>query len=173
MNTLDYIIIGAIIGIFLSLYGLKLLKRWKFKRRLSKARAGEIKAVDLVKRHGFNVVDLQKEESYTLFIDKKPHTISVRADMIVKKGTKTYVAEVKTGNKVTSPTHTQTRRQLLEYFIVYRPYGLLLVDMDKQKIRTVEYSILKRDLEVLINRWLWIAIVFVGGFIVGFLTRGG
>ena len=111
--------------------------------------------------------------AYTLFIDDKPHRVTVKADMIVKKGSKTYVAEVKTGEKVTSPKYTDTRRQLLEYYMVYRPNGLILVDMERQKLRTVEYSILRYDKVVYIDRLIWFSILLVIGFIVGFLTRGG
>ena len=83
------------------------------------------------------------------------------------------MAEVKTGDKVTSPKYTNTRRQLLEYYMVYQPNGLLLVDMEKQKVRKVEYSILKYDRTVFINRLMWFMVIFILGFIVGFLNRGG
>jgi len=173
MNILDYIISGIVVGVFLAINGLRYHNKWKLKKRLRRAKKGEQKAIDLMKNYGFNVVDLQKKESYTLFIDDKPREVSVKADMIVKKGRNTYVAEVKTGEKVTSPTYPNTRRQLLEYYMVYRPKGLLLVDMEKRKIRKIEYSILKKDFEGILNRTLWLVLAFVGGFIIGFLIRGG
>src|SRR5690554_212186 len=101
MDNLHYIISGIILGFFLSFYSMKYFKKWKLKKRLLKAKKGEHKAIDLVRSHGFEVIDLQKEESYTLFIDNIPRKVTVKADMIVKKGRHIYVAEVKTGNKVT------------------------------------------------------------------------
>lgn len=173
MDIANYIIFGVIIGIILAFYIFKFFRRWKLRKRMQKAKKGEYKAIKFMKSQGFRVTDLQKEGSYTLFIDDKPHVVNVKADMIVKKGKKTYVAEVKTGDKVTSPKYTDTRRQLLEYYMVYQPSGLLLVDMEKQKVRKVEYSILKYNRTVFINRLMWFVVIFIFGFIVGFLNRGG
>ena len=114
-----------------------------------------------------------KDRTYTLFIDDKPNDVTVRADMIVRKGNKIYVAEVKTGEKVTSPKYRETRRQLLEYFFVYQPNGLLLIDMEKRKIKTVVYSFLKCDKTAYIKRLVFSLSLIVIGFIIGFLTRGG
>ena len=129
MDAITYVIFGAIIGVFLTIYIIKYFKRLRLVRRLQKAKRSEYKAISFMESNGFEILDLQKESSYTLFIDDRPHEIKVKADMIVKKGNKIYVAEVKTGDKATSPKYADTRRQLLEYFMVYRPSGLILVDM--------------------------------------------
>jgi len=173
MDIIFYIIFGLIVGIFLTVYVLKYLRRWNLKKRIQKAKKSEYKAIQFIENQGYQVMDLQKESTYTLFIDNKPHMVKVKADMIVKKGNKTYVAEVKTGEKVTSPKYTDTRRQLLEYYMVYRPNGLILVDMERQKLKTVEYSILKHDKVAFLDRLLWFSILVTIGFILGFLTRGG
>lgn len=173
MDIIFYIIFGIIIGIILTVNIIKFLRRWNLRKRIQKAKKSEYKAIEFMENQGYQVIDLQKECAYTLFIDDKPHRVTVKADMIVKKGSKTYVAEVKTGEKVTSPKYTDTRRQLLEYYMVYRPNGLILVDMERQKLRTVEYSILRYDKVVYIDRLIWFSILLVIGFIVGFLTRGG
>lgn len=173
MDVLSYIISGVLIGIFLTINLFKYLKRWKLKKRIEKAKNSEYKAIELMKNRGFEIIDLQKECAYTLFIDNKPHKVTVKADMIVKKGNKIYVAEVKSGEKVTSPKYTDTRRQLLEYFMVYRPSGLILVDMEKQKLRTVEYSILNHDKSAYLHRLVSAIVLLLIGFVVGFLTRGG
>ncbi|MDD4569946.1 MAG: hypothetical protein PHE70_07485 [Tepidanaerobacteraceae bacterium] len=173
MDIIYYITFGIIVGVFVAVNVSKYLKLRTLKRRIRKAKKGEYRAIEFIKKQGFQVVDIQKEESYTLFIDDKPYEVTVKADMIVRKGSKTYVAEVKTGEKVTSPKYKDTRRQLLEYYLVYQPNGLLLIDMEEQKIRTVVYSILKYDKAIYINRLTWSAIIFVAGLIIGFLTRGG
>jgi len=173
MDAITYVIFGAIIGVFLTIYIIKYFKRLRLVRRLQKAKRSEYKAISFMESNGFEILDLQKESSYTLFIDDRPHEIKVKADMIVKKGNKIYVAEVKTGDKVTSPKYADTRRQLLEYFMVYRPSGLILVDMEKQKIRTVEYSILNFETSKYINHVALCLLIFIIGFVIGFLTRGG
>ncbi|MCG1012675.1 hypothetical protein JT739_08695 [Tepidanaerobacter sp. GT38] len=173
MDILSYIIFGALIGIFLTIVLIKYIQRWKLKKRLQKAKKSEYEAIKLMKKYGFEILDLQKKYAYTLYVDDKPHKVTVKADMIVKKGNKIYIAEVKSGDKVTSPRYTDTRRQLLEYYMVYRPSGLILVDMEKQKLRTVEYSILNHDKSEYFHRIISTSVLLIIGFIVGFLTRGG
>lgn len=173
MDIISYIFFGIIVGIILTVNIIKFLRRRTLKKRIQKAKKSEYKAIEFMEHKGYQVIDLQKECDYKLFIDGKPHKVTVKADMLVRKGNKTYVAEVKSGEKVTSPKYTDTRRQLLEYYMVYRPNGLILVDMERQKLRTVEYSILKYDKVVFINRLIWFSSLLAIGFIVGFLTRGG
>ncbi|ADL08060.1 PD-(D/E)XK nuclease family protein [Thermosediminibacter oceani] len=161
------IILGAILGIL----GWKYFLDLKLRKRMEKARISERGAVSLLKKHGFDIVDVQKEASYEVFVNGKPHKVTVRADVIVKKDGKIYVAEIKSGKTSPSLNTSATRRQLLEYYLVYKPAGLILVDMEQRKIKTVEYSILKRDYFQV--RYLFYAVViFFIGFIMGFLTRG-
>jgi len=171
MTIKHYSILGAIIGAFLALFILKLFNQIKVKRRFEKAKNSEKQAVILLERHGFRITDIQKTKTYTLFVDNKPHEAMVRADMIAKKNNKTYVVEVKSGKKAPSPRSIATRRQLLEYYLAYRPDGLLLVDMEKEKIRQIRYSFI--DKSTVLKHMLWFVVIFFLGAIVGFLTRGG
>ena len=173
METIFYISFGVAVGIISYIGILKYITTRNLKKRMKKAKKGEIEAIDLMKNHGYKIVGLQKESTYTLLIKDRPHKVKVRADMIVKKGNKTYVAEVKTGEKATSPKYADTRRQLLEYFLVYKPYGLILVDMEKKKIKTVKYSILENKNALYLEKIMWLSFLFIVGFIIGFLTRGG
>jgi hypothetical protein len=172
MNDFYYIFLWVVIGAMTVAVFLRYLKRWKIKKRIFKAKKSELKAVELLKKNGFEIIDLQKESYYILSIDDKPYKAAVKADMIVKKGNKTYVAEVKSGESSPSPRFIATRRQLLEYYLVYRPSGLLLVDMEREKIRKVEYSILNSRYRSLVDYLGWPAVIFFAGFIIGFLTRG-
>jgi len=173
MKDLFYIILWIIIGAAATIVFLRYLKRSKIKKRIFKAKKSELKAVELLKKKGFEIIELQKQSHYTLSIDDKPYKAAVKADMIVKKGNKTYVAEVKSGESSPSPRFIDTRRQLLEYYLVYRPSGLLLVDMEKERIRKVEYSILNPGVNSFVTNLGWPALIFFVGFVIGFLTRGG
>lgn len=173
MDVIYYIVFGVLTGIFLTINVIRYLRKRKLIKRIKKAKRSEYKAIRFMESNGFEVIGLQKKCVYTLFIDNKPHKITVKADMIVKKGNKIYVAEVKSGEKVTSPKYTDTRRQLLEYYMVYRPSGLILVDMEKQELRTVEYSILNYEKTTYFHRLVLFSVLLIVGFVVGFLTRGG
>ncbi|NLZ53929.1 MAG: hypothetical protein GX892_12445 [Thermoanaerobacteraceae bacterium] len=173
MDIISYIVFGVLIGIIFTFNVIKYLRKRKLRMRVNKAKKSEQQALRFMENNGFEILDLQKRCVYTLLIDNKPHKIAVKADMIVKKGNKIYVAEVKSGDKVTSPKYTDTRRQMLEYFMVYRPNGLILVDMEKQKLRTVEYSILNYEKSTYIHHLMLCSVLLIIGFVVGFLTRGG
>lgn len=168
----EYIgILLIVTGIFLGIWCLKFYQKIALRRRRKKARICEKKAIDLLKKYGFDILDVQKSASYFIFINGKPKEIKVRADVIVKKGGKVYVAEVKSGKNSPLLNVPATRRQLLEYYLVYKPAGLLLVDMEQEKIKTIEYSILKKDYSKL--RYILYALgIFFVGFLLGFLTRG-
>lgn len=167
-----YVILGGFVGALIALSLLKTFSSLKIKKRLNRARKSELKAVDLLKKYGFKIIDLQKAENYKFKVDNKSYKATVKADMIVKKGNKTYVVEVKSGKKAPSLKNIATRRQLLEYYLVYRPDGLILVDMEEKKIHSVDYPIVSKRSIQRKNIVSLIVVSFIIGFIVGFLTRG-
>lgn len=173
IEVISYVFFGIITGVILTINISKYLRKRNFKKKMQKAKKSEHRAVKFLENKGYQILDFQKKCFYTLYIDNKPYKIEVKADLIVKKGNKNFVAEVKTGEKVTSPKYTGTRRQLLEYYMAYRPDGLILVDMERQKIRTIKYSILRYNKEVFVKRLVWVSTILFLGFIMGFLTRGG
>ena len=65
--------------------------------------------------------------------------IALRADLLVERGGRRYVAEVKTGEAAPSLATAATRRQLLEYLIAYRVDGVLLVDAERGSVHEVEF----------------------------------
>jgi hypothetical protein len=83
----------------------------------------------------------------------------------VQKGKKTFVAEVKSGQVGIDPTEPATRRQLLEYDYVYKPDGLLLVNMLDQKIYQVKFSFPKYTSDTLIVKIAAMAIIVLLVFI--------
>lgn len=172
MDLKFYVILGGFVGAFLALFLLKAFTNLKIKKRFKKAKKSEEKAIELLEKYGFKIIDLQKAENYNLIIDGKIINATVRADMIAKKGNKIYVVEVKSGKKAPSLKNIATRRQLLEYYLVYRPDGLILVDMEKEKIHSVDYSIVNKRFNWLRNNVISLIVALIIGFIVGFLTRG-
>ncbi|MGI6485757.1 MAG: hypothetical protein ACOX15_05450 [Tepidanaerobacteraceae bacterium] len=171
MKWLYYSISGLTAVVFTLLYLIKYFRTIKAKNRIRKAKRSEKKAIKLLESRGFEIVDIQKENSYKLYVDGKPYEACVKADIIARKGSKYYVAEVKSGEKATSPRYPETRRQLLEYFLVYKPDGLILVDMEKKNLRKIEYAIVK-DRNNNISILLKYALIFIIGLVIGFLTRG-
>ena len=132
-------LVAALLGAIATLQLLRWLDRW---RRIARARSafrGEIRARRLLQRAGFTVEGEQVAHEYSYRCDGRPQRAGLRADFLVRDGSKRYVAEVKTGKLVTSLEHAATRRQLLEYQCAFETDGVLLVDAVAQRIHTVEF----------------------------------
>ncbi len=145
MNATDYFIIGMIIGGMILYYLLKKKKSLAIKRMLRKARKGEHKAIHLLESNGYTVTGAQERKTITTWINGKPYENHVRADYLVKKRGKTFVAEVKTGKNAPKPTLADTRRQLMEYYLAYGTDGILLIDMERRKINEVVFAVSGRE----------------------------
>jgi hypothetical protein len=112
---------------------------WHARRRMQRAADGEARAATLLRRRGFEVQDAQVPGSFVLHVDDAPHTVRLRADLIVQRRGRRYVAEVKTGAVAPRPDHRATRRQLLEYGMAYDADGVLLVDAERGAVHEVRF----------------------------------
>ena len=108
-------------------------------RRLHRAQDGESRAERLLTARGYQILDRQVTERWALHIDGTPVPVSCRADLLVGRGRRRYIAEVKTGARAPDPTNPATRRQLLEYLLAFEVDGVLLIDMESEAIRKVDY----------------------------------
>lgn len=115
-------------------------------RRLRRAQAGEAEAERLLEAAGWRVLDRQLTASWWLEVDGEPVEVRCRADLLVEavrvhdvpRG-HTYVADVKTGDRAPRPTLPATRRQLLEYRLVFEADGALVVDMRAGRIHRLGF----------------------------------
>jgi hypothetical protein len=115
-------------------------RRLRMRRRFARAQRAEDAAAKVLARSGYKVLDSQPELSWIVRLDRRAYTVDIRADYLVKRGRKRYIAEVKTGNHAPSITTSATRRQLLEYMMAYPVDGVLLVDMEDESIYHVDFS---------------------------------
>lgn len=116
-------------------------RRFRDRRRSARAVAGEAAAEDLLRGLGYAITDRQAPLQYALQVDGAPHPVSLRADYLVERGGRRYVAEVKTGGQAPSLRTAATRRQLLEYRLAYAVDGVLLVDMEASAVREVVFPL--------------------------------
>jgi hypothetical protein len=126
---------------------LLLLREWwmvgAIRRRLRaqwvRAERGEESAERLLVRGGWSIEGRQVSTRYDLRVDGEPSSVLVRADYIVRRGGRRYVAEVKTGRLAPRIETSSTRRQLLEYRIAFGVDGVLLVDADAARVSFIEF----------------------------------
>lgn len=122
-----------------------LLGLWREQRRraiASRAARSERGAEALLRAAGYEVCERQIRGEGRLWVDGRWWRFEVRADLLVERRAAhpglqpgdRLVVEVRTGARGPEPFRPPTRRQLLEYLQVFQPDGVLLVDMEQQRI---------------------------------------
>lgn len=109
--------------------------------RVHRAQRAEDAAEALLEAAGYAIEDRQVRGELVVEIDGVPETVTSRADLLVSRDDRWFVAEVKSGALVTNPKHPSTRRQLLEYQLTFDVDGILLVDMETERIVAVRFPV--------------------------------
>lgn len=115
----------------------------RLRAKAARAARGEVRAEALLARRGFSVEARQAPGRWSFAVDGEPVAVGVRADLVVTRGRRRFVAEVKTGGRAPSVTAPATRRQLLEYhhaaFGEASIDGVLLVDAEAERVVEVRF----------------------------------
>lgn len=138
-SSSDYFILGILVTGFFSYFSYRFYDKYQRKKRSKRGLRGEKRAKALLKREGYHILKEQLEKEIDLFVNAKVHKCKVKADFYVKKGFKKYIVEVKTG-KNAKASIPEIRRQMLEYDLVFKPDGMLFIDMKKEEIETVVFD---------------------------------
>lgn len=171
MKPADLFILGIIFGSLLFWQCYRWWRGFCLKKKVKRAKRGEQQALDLLETEGYEIIELQKKAAVCATVDGKPCKTYIAADALVCKNGRVFVAEVKTGSEATKVTHAPTRRQLLEYFFIFKPHGILLVDMEQRKIRKVEFTVADKGNRV--KYCIYFFLCFLAGIIGGWYVRGG
>ncbi len=106
---------------------------------------GEQEAELLLEREGYEILERQLSEEWLFLCDSKETSFQLRADLLVRKDDRDYIAEVKTGDKAPDLKNAATRRQLLEYALAYDSPTILLVDVERGTIHEVYFPLLSTE----------------------------
>ena len=77
--------------------------RWRLAEQSARATAGEALAEKLLARAGFAVEARQVTRRWAVHVDGEAHEVTLRADFVVRRRGRRYVAEVKTGETASTP----------------------------------------------------------------------
>ena len=113
-------------------------RSWASRARVRRAMDGEMRAEPMLRRAGYEVLERQVRTRWTVYADGEPLEVGLRADLLVQRAGRRYVAEVKTGKLAPRLDHAPTRRQLLEYRVAFGVDGVLLVDAEAGDVKVVE-----------------------------------
>lgn len=137
--------------------GTRWARGWAIQARARHAVEGEAAAAPLLRRAGYDVVASQVPGGWTLLADGERHDVALRADLLVARGGRRYVAEVKTGKVAPRLDFAATRRQLLEYRMAFGVDGVLLVDADARRVRVIEFPLAdERTSDPSAMRFAWV-----------------
>ncbi len=137
----DLLLIGILIGAFLIYNIIKFGQSYRARRRVLKAGKAEVAARRFLEAQGYQILAVQERVPIVTKVNGKPHKSHIQADLIVQKGKLVFVVDVKTGAVAERPASPDNRRQLLEYYLVYRPDGVLILDMDHEKLYAIDFDI--------------------------------
>lgn len=141
MTRSDVFILGLLLGGLVLFFLFRFWRSYTAKKHLKRARKGEAQAIKFLEDRGYTITGIQERKTIITWINGSPRRNQLTADLIAKKRGRTYLAEVKTGKKASRPLLASTRRQLLEYFLAFRPYGILLVDMEKKALHEIAFEV--------------------------------
>ena len=116
-------------------------RRWRLAAQSARASAGEALAEKLLVAAGYRIEARQATHRWDVRVDGAPQEVTLRADFVVVRRGKRWVAEVKTGNDAPDVAAPATRRQLLEYRCAFGVDGVLLVDAEARRVRKVDFAL--------------------------------
>jgi hypothetical protein len=150
-------------------------RRWARRRRLALARAqgaaGEVRAEEILLRLGYRILGRQVCVTYGVGVDGREIAVDLRADYVVSRDLRRYVAEVKTGRLAPRIDTPATRRQLLEYRLAFDVDGVLLVDADAERVHRVVFPLPGRERSQG-SRITWLLLGLAAGAIAATAARG-
>ena len=115
--------------------------RWRLQEQSARATAGEALAEKLLAKAGYRVEARQATQRWSVAVDGAAQPVTLRADFVVTRGGRRYVAEVKTGSDAPDVAAPATRRQLLEYRCAFGVDGVLLVDAESRRVHAIDFTL--------------------------------
>ncbi len=137
------VLLVLVTGVWLGLRLARRVLRARVARTRRLGRAGEERALRLLARAGYEILGREVTAEGRLHVDGRERAFLVRADAIVRRRRRTYVAEMKGGPRVSRVTHRETRRQMLEYALVFDVDGVLLVDAEGGQVHEISFPDLR------------------------------
>lgn len=174
MNTTDVFILGLLTGVAIIYFIQKKFSYYKKRKILMRAKKAELDAMSFLEKHGYRIEAVQESKEVITEVDGKSKKNKVIADYIVKKGKKKYVVEVKTGKQTDKITASGIRRQLLEYFLIFQPHGIILLDMENKKLQHINFKYINtidslNSTISIIKKIVGYFLILILGFIIGYI----
>ncbi len=136
-RALGLVALSMLVALACAAWARGMLRSFSARRRMRRAVRGERSAEALLSSHGYAIEGRQVGGLIALDVDGVPEHAAVRCDLVVTRGGRRFVAEVKTGVLAPRLDHAPTRRQLIEYLLAFDVDGVLLVEPEAGRVRTI------------------------------------
>lgn len=124
----------------------------------------EERTKEILEAEGYKLIQTSPTANLSMQVDGRSNVHGVKAEFVVRKGNKNYVVKLRRGTLSKRLQAIASRRQLLEIFYTYNVKALLLLDLERETIKTISFS-------TPFGYLYWDRIViFILGFIVGGLV---
>ena len=141
MDSAEGLILVAFVVVFFLWLGWKLRLAWKnflFSLVRRRGRIGETKAIRLLEKYGYKIIQSQVQLPGYLYVDDDRLKFNSRADYLVERGGVQYLAEVKTG-RAAKVSNRNTRRQLFEYASLGKTDTIVLVNATSGTVNEIRF----------------------------------
>ncbi|MFT7579432.1 MAG: hypothetical protein ACI9MR_001096 [Myxococcota bacterium] len=128
-----------LLGLVLGVVAARREPRVRMQRHRRQGAAGEPRGLALLKRAGYTLIETQPSALVSVSLDGHRHECGVRADALVTRDGRRWIAEIKSGPETAKITHRATRRQLLEYAYAFECDGILLVSVPERRVQEVRF----------------------------------
>lgn len=137
-SILISILVGVIIGLFLFYVVSSILKR-KHEIQSAVPKFSEKNAEGILRKAGFTILGKRLKETIITNVDGKDHLGYLEADYTVSKNKRKYVVVVHTGEGSPDANEPNFRRTLLEYTRVFSSHDLLVLDLNRGEIHSINF----------------------------------
>ena len=138
-NIIFVVIILVLLYVVIKFKYKKAANTKAIKQRFERGRILEYEAYDFLISEGYKIIDEQKQFKHEYYINGIQKSAVLKVDYFVSKNGNKYIVEVKSGKSAISTSNSNTRRQLLEYSFAIPNDGTLLLDMENQKLESIEF----------------------------------
>jgi hypothetical protein len=149
-------LIALLIGWLLARSAARWRARVRGRAHNLRGQRGEEAAEALLRRHGYVTISRQERATYQVQLDDRPVNVELCADFVVERAGRRLVAEVKTGQHAPRFEHAETRRQLLEYQLGFGVDAVLLIEIERGRLREVRFPLLETAIRPPRPSWLWL-----------------
>jgi len=140
-TTLTILIISALLFVILSYKYKDYKKRRKLQKQFKRGNELEKEARYFLENKGYNILEEQYVHYHEYKVNGETHKSKLIIDYVVSRDNKTYLVEVKTGEKAISISDKNTRRQILEYYFAIDNDGVFLLDMENEELLKIEFTV--------------------------------